>query len=118
MDEQGNVHYSDTPAREYAVNAERVSYTASNRSTSTSSTRRTSTSQGKDIDTEETAEERRAREGAQAYYCNRAKDIYRSYVDAPRLYRTSEDGRREYLSDQEAAAAVATAEASVAEWCS
>ena len=113
VNEDGNVHFGDTPAREYAVNAELVAYTPGKRSTSTSSNGQTNTSRGNDTNPEEI----RARQDSQAYYCNRAKEIYDSYVDAPRLYRTSEDGRREYLSDQEAAAALANAEASVAEWC-
>lgn len=117
VDENGNVHYSDTPAREYAMNAERVSYGPGNRSASRSGNSRTNASRGNDIDPQETPEEERAREDAQAYYCNQARDIYHSYVDAPRLYRTGEDGEREYLSDQEAAAALASAKASVTEWC-
>lgn len=117
VDEQGNVHYGDTPEREYAVNAELVRHTSGKRSGSTSSSSRTNTSRGKDIDPEENSEEGRAREDAQAYYCKQAKDIYRSYVGAPRLYRTNEDGQREYLSDEEAAATLANAEASVEEWC-
>ena len=117
VDEDGNVHFGDTPAREYAVNAELVTYTPGNRSASTSSNSQTNTNRGNDTNPEETPEEKRARQDSQAYYCDRAKEIYDSYVDAPRLYRTSEDGRREYLSDQEAAAALANAEASVAEWC-
>jgi hypothetical protein len=107
VDEDGNVHFGDTPAREYAATAELVRYTSGNRSASTSSSAQTDSSRGEDIDPQR----------AQAHYCNRAKEIYRSYADAPRLYRTSEDGRREYLSDQEAADALAEAEASVAEWC-
>lgn len=117
VDEHGNVHFSDTPAHAYAMNAERVRSTSGNRSASTSGDSRTTTSPGKDIDPEETPEERRAREDAQAYYCKQARDIYHSYADAPRLYRTSEDGQREYLSDEEAAATLADAEAKVAEWC-
>ena len=117
VDEQGNIHYGDTPAREYVVKAELVGYTHGSRSASTPSDSRTSTTRGKDTDPEEPAEERRAREDAQAYYCKQAKDIHRTYVDAPRLYRTNADGQREYLSDEEVAATLADAEASVAEWC-
>ncbi|MBT8108013.1 MAG: DUF4124 domain-containing protein [Gammaproteobacteria bacterium] len=117
VDEHGNVHYSDTPAREYAVNAELVSSAPANRSAAASSDSQTDTSRGNDIDPEETPDERRAREDAQAYYCKQAKDIYQSYVGAPRLYRTSEDGQREYLSAEEMAATLATAEATVEEWC-
>lgn len=108
VDEQGNVHYGDTPAREYTNNAERVTYTSSSRSHSTPSESRTEDTQ---------SEEKTAQEDAQAYYCERAKDIYRSYLDAPRLYKTGEDGQREYLSDEETAATIANARASVAEWC-
>ena len=113
VDEDGNVHFGDRPTREYAMNTERVRYASGNRSASTSTNGRTSASQGEDNN----AEESREGQDAQAYYCNKAKEIYRSYADAPRLYRTSADGGREYLSDQEAAAALADAEASVAEWC-
>lgn len=113
VDEGGNVHFGDTPEREYAVKAELVTHTHGSRSASTSSSAQTNASRGKDIH----SEEERAGQDAQAYYCNRAKEIYRSYADAPRLYRTNEDGQREYLSDKETAAALATAEASVAEWC-
>ena len=42
--------------------------------------------------------ERLQRENAEKYYCNRAQDIYDSYLKAPRLYRTTEAGVREYLS--------------------
>lgn len=117
VDEDGNVHYGDTPARADAVNAERVGSTPRNRSASTSSNGRTTTSQGNDADSDESSEERQARDSSRKYYCEQAKDIYRSYVDAPRLYRTSENGQREYLSDEEMAATLASAEASVSEWC-
>jgi hypothetical protein len=117
VDEQGNVHYGDRPAPEYALKAELVNYAAGKRSAGTSGDSRTATSRGKDIDPDETGDEARARENAQAYYCEQARDIYRSYVDAPRLYRTGEDGQRQYLSDEEAAAALANARASVDEWC-
>ena len=117
VDEDGNVHFSDTPALKYAVNAELVSYTPGNRSALTPGKNQVNASRGNDTNAEETREEKRARQDSEAYYCNRAKEIYDSYVGAPRLYRTGEDGRREYLSDQETAAALAKAEASVAEWC-
>ena len=117
VDEDGNVHFGDMPAREYAESSELVKYTPEKRSTSPSSKDQTSASLGKDIDHEETPAEKREREAARAYYCNQAKEVYRSYVDATRLYRSSENGRREYLSEQEASAALANAEASVAEWC-
>ena len=117
VDADGNVHYGDTPARANTLSAERISYTSGNRSASTSNDSRTVTSRGNGADPDETAEERQARESAQTYYCEQAKDIYRTYADAQRLYRTDKDGQREYLSDEEAAATLADAKAKVAEWC-
>ena len=117
VDEDGNVHFGDMPAPKYTENAELVKYTHEKRSTSPSGKDQASATLGKDINREETPAEDRKREDAQAYYCNQAKEIYRSYVGATKLYRTSENGRREYLSEQEASAALANAEASVAEWC-
>ena len=117
VDADGNVHYGDTPAHANTIGAERVNYTLRNGSAAKSSDSRAITSQANDVGPDETAEERRAREDAQTYYCEKAKDIYRSYVDAPRLYRTGADGQREYLSNEEAAATLADAKAKVAEWC-
>lgn len=117
VDENGNVHYGDMPANEYANNAQLVRSTSGHRPAATSSDSRTDTSRGEGIDSEENSQEQQAREDAQAYYCKQARDIYRSYVAAPRLYRTGDDGQREYLSDEEMAATIANAEASVAEWC-
>ena len=118
VDEQGNVHYGDTPASVNAAKAERVSHTPRDRSTSTSGGARKNASNGSDIDRQEASDQIREGDDAQAYYCERAKNIYESYVAAPRLYRTRDDGEREYLSDEEMAATLAEAEASVAEWCS
>jgi hypothetical protein len=117
VDENGNVHYGDTPAHDYSNKAQLVKHTPDHRSTATSSDRRSDASRGNDVDPDESLPEQQAREEAQAYYCKQAKDIYRSYVGAPRLYRTRDDGQREYLSDEEMAATIASAEASVAEWC-
>ena len=50
----------------------------------------------------ETPDDRAAREEQEAHYCKRGTEIYDSYVNAPRLYRTNDDGEREYLSKKEA----------------
>ena len=55
----------------------------------------------------ETAEERAERERAEDYYCKRATEIYESYVNAPQLYETDENGKRKYLSKAEAAQTIA-----------
>ena len=65
----------------------------------------------------ETAEERAAREQAEAYYCKRATEAYQSYIGAPKLYRTNDNGEREYLSKEEMAATIADAKAKKEEYC-
>lgn len=115
VDDDGNIHYGDLPAREYSKSAELVRHTTGRRSTSNDS--RTDIHSRNDSDSAETSQEQQSREEAQTYYCEQARGIYRSYANAPRLYRTSDDGEREYLSDEEMAATIADAEASVAEWC-
>ena len=54
---------------------------------------------------------------AEAYYCRRATEIYDSYVNAPQLYKTSADGEKEYLSDEEAEATLSETKARVDELC-
>ena len=65
----------------------------------------------------ETAEERAEREKAEAYYCKRATEIYDSYLNAPQLYRTDENGEREYLSKNDAAATIAETKDKMNELC-
>jgi len=65
----------------------------------------------------ESVEERQEREMAEVYYCKRAKEIYDSYVNAPRLYRTDSDGERTCLSDEEAAQTLAETQAKVDDLC-
>jgi hypothetical protein len=55
---------------------------------------------------------------AEAYYCKRATEIYDSYVNAPRLYKTGADGEPEYLSDEEATQTIAETKAKVDDLCS
>ena len=115
LDESGKVHYSDKPDHEDAVSVQLVWH---------------STGQLQDLDSQEsenknqkntrpgeTAEERQEREMAEAYYCKRAKEIYDSYVNAPRLYTTDSDGERAYLSDEDAAQTLAETKAKVDELC-
>ena len=65
----------------------------------------------------ETPEERAEREKAEAYYCKRATEIYESYVNAPRLYKTNEAGERQYLNKEEAAKTIAETRAQKEEHC-
>jgi opacity protein-like surface antigen len=112
-DEFGKHHYSDTPDHEDAVSV--VLFWHAPGSVE---------DLGKDSETEdgyaypgETNEDRAKREAAEAYYCKRATEIYESYINAPQLYRTSEDGEREYLSKKDAAKAIAETRARKDELC-
>ena len=115
MDEFGKIHYSDTPGHEDAVSVELVWHSSGS----------LADVEGGEGDEEsggyaypgETAEERAEREQAEAYYCQRATEIYDSYVNAPQLYRTGESGEREYLSKQEGEAIIAETKAKVDELC-
>lgn len=113
-DEFGDVHYSDTPDHEDAVSVELVWHskgTLEDLDDSSDSGSSGSAYPG------ETAEERFEREQAEAYYCKRATEIYDSYVNAPRLYRTNDSGEREYLSKEDAAAMIAETEQKKNELC-
>lgn len=113
-DEFGDVHYSDTPDHEDAVSVELVWHskgTLEDLDDSSGSGSSGSAYPG------ETAEERFEREQAEAYYCKRATEIYDSYVNAPRLYRTNDSGEREYLSKEDAAAMIAETEQKKNELC-
>jgi len=114
VDEFGDVHYSDTPDHEDAVSVELVWHSSGTLA---------------DVDGDkdksgsgfahpgETEDERAEREQAEAYYCKRATEIYESYVNAPRLYKTNENGEREYLSKEDAAATIAETRAKKDELC-
>lgn len=104
VDESGDVHYSDTPEHKDAVSVELVWVSSGT----------LDTLQAKNDEPEpgyaylgETPDEQAEREKVQAYYCKRATEIYDSYVNAPRLYRTTDSGEREYLSNEDAERTIA-----------
>ncbi len=112
VDEFGKRYYSDTPGHEDAVSVELVWHSAGT----------LDEVEGEESDDGyaypgETAEERAEREAADAYYCKRATEIFESYVNAPRLYRTNDAGERQYLTEKEAAATVADTKARMDELC-
>ena len=115
LDQFGKLHYSDKPDHKDAVSVQLVWH---------------STGQLQDMDSlgtekvsqnnarpSESVEEREEREMAEAYYCKRAKEIYDSYLKAPRLYKSNSDGERAYLSDEEAAQTLSETKAKVDELC-
>jgi hypothetical protein len=115
VDENGKRHYADTPGHEDAVSVQLVWHSSGT----------LDDIEGADDDDAgdgyaypgETAEERAEREAADAYYCKRATEIFESYVNAPRLYRTNDAGEREYLSEKDAAATIAETKAKMEELC-
>jgi len=114
-DEFGKFYYSDTPDHEDAVSVELVWHSPGPVESLDD------TGENSEADEEaypgETEESRAARKQAEAYYCERATEIYESYVNAPQLYRTSEDGEREYLNEQEAQKTIAETRAKKDEIC-
>ena len=115
IDESGKRYYSDTPGHEDAVSVELVWHSGG-----TLDDLEGSEGEGSDDDDAypgETAEERAEREAADAYYCKRATEIFESYLNAPRLYRTNDAGEREYLTEKEAAATIAETKARMNELC-
>ena len=114
VDESGNVHYSDTPDHEDAVSVVLVwvsSGTLDEVKTNKDDAGATGYLPG------ETAEDRAEREKAEAYYCKRATEIYDSYVNAPRLFKSGADGEREYLSKEDAAQTIADTRAQKDDLC-
>ena len=115
VDDLGKVHYADKPDHEDAVSVELVWHSAGTIA-DVDSPEDESESSGYAFPGE-TAEERAEREKAEAYYCNRATEIYESYLNAPQLYRTGDDGKREYLGKKEAAVTIAETKAKKDELC-
>jgi hypothetical protein len=112
VDESGSVHYSDTPDHEDAISAELIWVAPG----SLDDLEENEDEAGS-LYPGETEEDRIAREQAEAYYCKRATEIYDSYANAPRLYKTNEAGEREYLSKEEAAKTIAETRAQKDEMC-
>lgn len=113
VDESGRAHYSDKPGHEDAVSVELVWVSSG----SLEDVQNEDESGSGFAYPGETPEQRAEREKAEAYYCKRATEIYESYVNAPRLYKTNEVGEREYLSKEEAAKTIAETRAQKDELC-
>ena len=114
QDEYGRVYFSDKPGHESAVLVDLVWHSTGDLDKSGEPEVQQA---AKNEYPDETEAERNEREMAEAYYCKRATEIYDSYKNAPRLYKTSESGQREYLSDEEAVATLADTKARVEELC-
>lgn len=118
LDEHGKVWYSDTPDDVDAISVELVWHSTGDSVDDVVAAAKPERKPGDTWAYEgETPDERYEREKAEAYYCKRAQDIYNSYLKAPRLYKTSESGEREYLSDEDATRTLAETQARVDELC-
>ncbi len=115
VDDIGKVYYADKPDHEDAVSVDLVWHSAGTIA-DVDSPEDESESSGYAFPGE-TAEERAEREKAEAYYCKRATEIYESYLNAPQLYRTGDDGKREYLGKKQAAVTIAETKAKKDELC-
>jgi hypothetical protein len=117
LDDNAKVHYSDKPEHPNAVAVQLVWHSTGNLADMEDSEGESAASRGKEIDPDETVDERIEREMAEAYYCKRAREIYDSYLNAPKLYKTNTDGEKEYLSEEEQEATIAETKARVDELC-
>jgi hypothetical protein len=122
VDDYGKRHYSDTPDHEDAVSVELIWHSEGTLEELSSGGGKESggsdNKSGGYAYPGETAEQRAERESAEAYYCKRATEVYESYVNAPRLYRNSDAGEREYLSEDEATTTIADMKAKMEGLCS
>jgi hypothetical protein len=117
VDQIGKRHYADMPGHPTAVIVELVWHSAGTLAELGTGGSKKSESSDDEAYPGETPEERFEREEAEAYYCKRAQEIYESYENAPKLFKTSDDGSRIYLSDEEAKATLTETQARVDELC-
>ena len=115
VDSSGEIHYSDAPNRDSAISVRLVWHSADTLQNAKQAAG-DSEPAGNRRDGE-TEKERVERERAQAYYCKQATQIYENYVHAPHIYRTTESGKRKYLSEQERAETIAETLAQKDEFC-
>jgi len=119
LDEFGKRYYADLPGHEDAASVELVWHSAGNIANLQQGGDREQQSGSNEAKAHpgETPEERFEREQAEAYYCKRAQQIYDSYLNAPRLYKTRDDGSREYLSAEESGKVLLETKQRVDELC-
>ncbi len=123
-DDEGRVNYSDYPDNPNAVLVD-IQSDASDRNAiadrrQAAVERERERIKGdrlrRESDAEDSEQEKQDRRMAKSN-CERAKEIYETYYNAPRLYKPTQGGGREFLSAEETDALRAKAQASVTEWC-
>lgn len=113
IDENGKRYYADMPGHDSAVSVELAWHSKGDISNLQNGNKAAADGGNKEAYPGETPEDRFEREQAEAYYCKRAQQVYDSYVNAPRLYTTGDDGKRRYLSEEEAESTIAKTKAQV-----
>lgn len=108
-DDNGKVHYSDKPDHEDAVRVQLFWHARGTVAELEASGENASGGKSGYAYPGESAEERAAREAIVAHNCKRANEILMSYENAPKLYRTGENGERYILTESEYAAEVVLA---------
>ena len=123
-DEEGNVHFSDTPVGEEAekvaiqsrrTNAERVQaevQARANASAKAAEEEAAATPQGP------TKEEIQARAAERAQKCDKYRERMAQFVRSRRIYTEDENGERVYMNEEEMQAAREKVENQVQEYCS
>lgn len=114
-DEAGNLYFSDTPDHENAVVISPVWH--SSETLDSMSSAEDEPDSGADTPPGESDEQRAERENAEENYREQATEILDSFVNASKLYRTTENGEREFLSEEEAAATIAETKVKQEELC-
>lgn len=113
LDESGRVFYSDKKDHDAAVLVQLIWHSSG----SLADLEQDDSDSISELD-EEARRQQLAYEAEKEKACKRAREIYDSYLNAPRLYRNSEGGEKEYLSEKEAEAEIALTKNKVDEVCS
>lgn len=107
IDSYGMVQFADTPKHEDAVSVDLVWHSEGDDVEEAIREAKEKSYMSGWASADESPEERLERENAAKYVCRRAQEIYQSYLNAPRLYETNDNGEKVYLSDEEATAKIA-----------
>jgi hypothetical protein len=117
-DDNGKTHYSDKPDHEGAISVQLIWVSAGSLADVSSVAGPESTSTDGDFrHADEMAGQHPGRTASDEYYCERAKEAYASYLNAPQLYRAGENGERVYLSDAEAQATIEDTKVKIDGYC-
>lgn len=105
--DNGGVYFSDTPDHQDALRVQLVWHSAGS----------LDDAQGSADGDEDQAPEDPEYLAAMEAHCQQITEIHDSYVNAPRMYRDSDDGKREFLTDREVRKAIREIKAARDEAC-